>query len=156
MKKLYSGILAMLLFAGLHAQTGTASTSSASSTTATTTPENCYTKWEAKFQERGADDVKDSTYNDVIITVRTGADAHCYNGKVVVKGGCVVTMYRQLQDGSFEEYKPKAKFDVPITITNGISKTLLTKDDDLVNVIFPKTLKPKKVGYSSAPEPPED
>jgi hypothetical protein len=33
---------------------------------------------------------------------------------------------------------------------------MLTIDDELVNVIFPKTLKPKKVGYSSAPEPPQD
>lgn len=149
MKLFYSGILALLCVAGLQAQTTTSSTSTA-------TADNCYTKWEQKFQERGATDVKDSTYSDVIITVRSGADAHCYNGKVVVKDGKVLTMWRELADGTFEEYKPKAKFDVPITITNGISKTLLTKDDDLVNVIFPKTLKPKKVAYTTAPEPPED
>jgi hypothetical protein len=65
-------------------------------------------------------------------------------------------MYRKLQDGSYEVYKPKLKFDVPMKIVNGISVSLLGVDDELINVIFPKTLKPKKVGYSSAPEPPQD
>ena len=48
------------------------------------------------------------------------------------------------------------KFEAPMTIVNGISLTMLTMDDDLINVIFPKTLKPKKVGYTSAPDPPQD
>jgi hypothetical protein len=155
MKRIYLSILPALFVLTLQAQTGTA-TPAPAKTSATETPSNCYTKWEQKFEERGAEEVKDGTYSDVIITVRMGAEAKCYNGRVEVKDGKIISMFRQLQDGSFEEFKPKAKFDVPITITNGISKTLLTKDDELVNVIFPKTLKPKKVGYSSAPEPPED
>jgi hypothetical protein len=121
-----------------------------------TTPSNCYTRWEQKFEERGAEDVKDGIYDDIIISVRVGDEAQCYNGKVEVKDGKIIAMYRKLADGSFEVYKPKMKFEAPMTIVNGISLTMLTMDDDLINVIFPKTLKPKKVGYTSAPDPPQD
>lgn len=144
MKRLYTAFSCLLLSAALYAQTPS------------TTPSNCYTKWEQKFEERGAEDVADGTHEDVIITVRVGADAQCWTGKVEVKGGVITAMYRKLQDGTYEVYKPKLKFDVPMKIVNGISVSLLGVDDELINVIFPKTLKPKKVGYSSAPEPPQD
>jgi hypothetical protein len=119
-------------------------------------PSNCYTKWEEKFEECGAEEVKDGTYEDISITVRSGPDARCYTGKVEVKEGKIVAMYRKLEDGSYEKFKPKYAFEKPMTVVNGISVSMLTIDDELVNVIFPKTLKPKKVGYSSAPEPPQD
>jgi hypothetical protein len=144
MKRIYAAFSCLLLSAALYAQTPT------------TTPSNCYTKWEQKFEERGAEEVADGTHEDVIITVRVGAEAQCWTGKVEVKGGVITAMYRKLQDGSYEVYKPKLKFDVPMKIVNGISVSLLGVDDELINVIFPKTLKPKKVGYSSAPEPPQD
>lgn len=157
MKRIYSCIAAALLVVAIIAQTPAAGKSGAAATPPETDqPSNCYTKWEQKFEERGAEEVKDGTYEDVIISVRSGPDAQCYSGKVEVKDGKITAMYRRLQDGTYEAFKPKLKYDVPKTIVNGISVTLLTMDDELVNVIFPKTLKPKKVGYSSAPEPPED
>lgn len=148
MKKIYFCLVALLLAIGATAQTSGSGSSGNQS--------NCYTKWEQKFEERGAEPVKDGVYEDIIITVRNGPDANCYTGKVEVKDGKIIGMYRRLQDGSYEQFKPKLKFEVPVTIVNGISVTMLTMDDELINVIFPKTLKPKKVGYSSAPEPPED
>ncbi|MBI3509243.1 MAG: hypothetical protein HY064_01165 [Bacteroidetes bacterium] len=167
MKKVYAGITGILFAFAAFAQTsgGTTTASKGTATTTTTTtstgagsaaPSNCYTKWEQKFEERGAEDVKDGVYDDVIISVRSGPDAQCYTGRVEVKEGKIISMERKLQDGTYETYKPKLKYDVPMTITNGVSATLLTKEDDLINVIFPKSLKPKKVGYSTAPEPPED
>jgi hypothetical protein len=161
MKKAYSCLVAVILSAAAFAQTpntpktATTQTGSAGSSTPANA-DNCYTKWEQKFEERGAEDVKDGIYEDIIITVRNGPDAQCYSGKVEVKDGKIISMSRKLQDGTYEIYKPKLKYEVPMTITNGISATLLTTEDELVNVIFPKTLKPKKVGYSSAPAPPED
>ncbi len=143
MKKIYTVLAGMMICVAISSQT-------------TATPSNCYTKWEDKFEARGADDVKDGIHEDIIITLRSGAEAQCWTGKVEVKGNVIIKMYRKLQDGSFEEYKPKLKFDVPMKIVNGISVSLLGVDDELINVIFPKTLKPKKVGYSSAPEPPQD
>lgn len=147
MKKLYTAFAGLLICAALNAQ---------STGTTPNPPSNCYTKWEEKFEERGAEEVKDGIHEDVIITIRIGADAQCFTGKVEVKGGIILWMQRKLQDGSYEEYKPKLKFDVQMKIVNGISVSLLGQDDELINVIFPKTLKPKKVGYTSAPEPPQD
>jgi len=132
---------------------------SAPALTAQTTaeePNNCYTKWKNKFEERGAEEVKDGTYDDVIITTRNGSNATCYTGRAEVKAGKVTAMFLRLEDGSYEQVKKKLKFDVPMTITNGISAALLTMDDQLINVIFPKTLKPKKAGYLKAPEPADD
>lgn len=119
-------------------------------------PNNCYTSWKNKFEERGAEEVKDGVYEDVIVTFRNGPSAKCLSGKAEVKGGKVIAMYLKLEDGSFEQVKKKLKFDIPMTITNGISASLLTQDDELINVIFYKTLKPKKKGYVEAPTPDSD
>lgn len=125
----------------------------------TTTPpkqDNCYTRWEEKFEQRGAETVADGVHDNIIISIRTGDEARCYNGRVEVKDGKIIAMYRLLDNGTYEPYKPKLKYDVPHTIVNGISVTLLTQSEELVNVIFPKTLKPKKANYTTAPDPPQD
>src|SRR5687767_6122576 len=111
MKKLYTAIAGLLVCAALNAQTPAT----------TATPSNCYTKWEQKFEERGAEEVPDGIHEDVIITIRTGAEAQCFTGKVEVKGGVILWMQRKLQDGTYEDYKPKLKFDVTMKIVNGIS-----------------------------------
>lgn len=118
---------------------------------------NCYNKWAQKFEERGAEDVADGTYTDVIITFRQQAHADCYNGKVVVKGGKVENFYIELEDGTYEQVIRVWKSDMKdITITNGISKTVITKDNILVNVIWPKKIKPKKAAFKKAVEPTDD
>ncbi|HET6992898.1 MAG TPA: hypothetical protein VFJ43_16300 [Bacteroidia bacterium] len=154
MKLFYACFVTLLLVTRSYAQTTT------TTTTATTPPtpqtSNCYTRWEEKFEERGATEVKDGIYTDVIISVRSGPEAQCYSGKVEVKDGKIISMERKLADGTYEPYKPKLKYEIPMIITTGISATLLTMDDDLINVIFPSTLKPKKVAYSTAPDPPQD
>ncbi len=117
---------------------------------------NCYLKWAQKFEDRGADDVADGVYTDVIITIRNGSEAECYNGKCEVKEAKIVGMYRKLEDGSYELIKKKLRYDFPITITNGMSKTVLTFDDELINVLFIKKIKAKKAGFVKAPEPGDD
>jgi len=117
---------------------------------------NCYLKWAQKFEERGAEDVADGSYTDVIITFRNGSDAQCYNGKCDVKEGKVIAMYTKLENGSYEQVKKKLRYDFPVTITNGMSKTVLTLDDELINVLFIKKIKPKKAGPEKAPEPTDD
>jgi hypothetical protein len=115
---------------------------------------NCYLKWAQKFEERGASDVEDGTYTDVIITFRNGSNASCFNGKAEVKNKMVTGMYLKLVDGSFELVKRKWKYEIKdVTIQNGISKTLITIDDELINVMFVKKIKPKKKGYETAPDP---
>ena len=157
MKKIYSSFVALLIVAAGYSQTTTGTNNTTATTSTTSAPaSNCYTRWEEKFEERGATEVKDGVYDDVIISVRSGPEAQCYSGKVEVKDGKIISMSRKLADGTYEAYKPKLKYEIPMVITNGISATLLTMDDDLINVIFPKTLKPKKVGYTAAPDPPQD
>ncbi|HEX8517734.1 MAG TPA: hypothetical protein VF868_16165 [Bacteroidia bacterium] len=115
---------------------------------------NCYLKWAQKFESRGADEVADGIYSDVIITFRNGGDAECYNGKVEVKEGKVAGMYLKMEDGSYEVVKKKSKYDnIPVKVTNGMSSTVVTKEDELINVLFIKKIKPKKAGFEKAPEP---
>jgi hypothetical protein len=118
---------------------------------------NCYNKWAQKFEERSAEDVADGTYTDVIITFREASEADCYNGKVIVKDGKVQSFYIELEDGTYEQVVRVWKSDMKdIPITNGISKTIITKDNVLVNVLWPKKLKPKKAAFKKAAEPTDD
>jgi hypothetical protein len=125
--------------------------------TSTTVEEpNCYLKWIKKFEERGGEDVADGTYTDVIVTFRTGSNAICYNGKVEVKSQTILAFYIRRDDGSYEQVKKKMKFSGPVMIIGGVSQTMLTTEDELINVMFPNKIKPKKAGFSKAPEPKED
>ena len=117
---------------------------------------NCYLKWAQKFETRGADDVADGTYTDVIITFRNGSDAECFNGKCEVKDGKIIAMYTKMEDGNYSLVKKKLRFEFPITINNGISKTLLTFEDELINVLFIKKIKPKKANFEKAADPGDD
>jgi hypothetical protein len=119
---------------------------------------NCYNKWSVKFEERGAEDVKDGSYTDVIITFRQGAKADCYNGKADVKDGKIVGFYLILDDGSFDKVQKvwKNSSDKDVEIVNGISRTMITVHNELINVIWPSKLKPKKAAPKRAPEPTDD
>lgn len=119
---------------------------------------NCYNKWAAKFEERGAEDVKDGIYTDVIITVRSKGNAICYSGKVEVINGKINKFYILLEDGSYDEFKKtwKNNSNKDRKIINGISETMITIHNELVNVLFPSKLKPKKPKPKLAPEPPDD
>lgn len=115
----------------------------------------CYQKYAKVFEVRGANEINDGTYDDVIITIRKGSFADCFVGKVKVSGGLIVKNSMQLSfvDGSFEPFDRSFKHDEPITILNGISKTLVTKDEELVNVMFVGAIKPKKKAFKRAPDP---
>jgi len=119
---------------------------------------NCYNKWAAKFEDRGAEEVKDGVYDDVIITNRQGAKATCSNGKVEVKLGKVVRFYILLSDGSHEEVHKtwKNKSNENVTISNGISKSLISIHGELVNVMWPNKIKAKKAKPTTAPDPTDD
>ena len=65
-------------------------------------------------------------------------------------------MFMRYADGTYES-KPIQKAykheDEQAFITNGISKTRITVDDELINVIFRESIKPPKKQYSTAPDP---
>lgn len=119
---------------------------------------NCYNKWAAKFEDRGAEEVKDGVYTDVIITNRQGGKATCNNGKAEVVNGKVTKFYILLSDGTHEEVKKtwKNKSNENITIVGGISKSLFTVHGELINILWPSLMKPKKAKPTTAPDPTDD
>ncbi len=118
---------------------------------------NCYNKWAAKFDERGAEDVADGTYTDVIVTFRNGDKADCYDGKVIVKDKKVQAIYLLLEDNTYELVNRVWKNDPKnIAIVNGISEALIAKDNSLINVLWVKKIKAKKASPKKAAEPTDD
>lgn len=119
---------------------------------------NCYNKWALKFEDRGAEEVKDGVYTDVIITSRQGNKAVCNTGKAEVMKGKLTKFYILLSDGTYEEVKRtwKNKSNENVAIINGMSRAMITVHNEVINVIWYKNLKAKKAKPITAPEPTDD
>ena len=119
---------------------------------------NCYNKWSVKFDERGAEEVTDGIYTDVIITFRIGAKANCFSGKAEVNGKKLVKCFITLEDGTYEEVKRtwKKESNKDVAIINGISASMITVHNELINVLWPKKIKAKKAPAKKAPDPTDD
>lgn len=119
---------------------------------------NCYNKWAAKFEERGADRVEDGLYDDVIVTNRQGAKAICYRGKAEVREGLLTRFYVLLNDGTYDEVKRtwKNNSNQNVEIINGMSTSMISIHNELINVIWPGKIRPKKGIPVVAAEPMED
>lgn len=115
--------------------------------------DNCYFKYQKKFDERGAFEVENGWHTDIVVTFRRGLNAECYTAKVEVKEGVIAQIHIRNSDGSYERYTKKFKnnMDQNISIINGISRAAVTVDDEIVNVIFIKHIKPPKKKFESAP-----
>lgn len=133
-------------------------TLSASHLNAQTEELNCFNKWSAKFDARGAEEVTDGVYTDVIITSRLGGKASCYSGKAEVLNNKLLRCYITLEDGTFEEVKRtwKNNSNKEVTIINGISTSMITVHNELVNVLWPSKIKAKKPAAKKAPDPTDD
>ena len=119
---------------------------------------NCYNKWSVKFDTRGAEEVADGVYTDVIITSRVGGKASCYSGKAEVLNKKLLRCYVTLEDGTYEEVKRtwKTNSNKDVTIINGISTSMVTVHSELINVLWPNKIKAKKPAAKKAPEPTDD
>ena len=86
--------------------------------------DNCYFKYQKKFDDRGAFEVENGWHSDIVVTFRRGLYAECYTAKVEVKEGVVSQIHIRNSDGSYERYNKKFKnnMDQNITIINGISR----------------------------------
>ena len=116
--------------------------------------DNCYEAYNKKFAERGANEVKDGWYENVVITFRQGNQADCVLGKVQVEAGAVTQMYLKNVDGTYQIFTKKWKHeDNKSIVSNGISKSRLTIDGEVVNVIFTTSIKPPKMKIAVAPSP---
>ncbi|MCX6182722.1 MAG: hypothetical protein NT150_12430 [Bacteroidetes bacterium] len=121
------------------------------------TSSNCYEKYAKKFTERGAFIVEDGWHEDIVITIRKGTTAECIPGKVRVEKGVIVAMYRRFSDGTYEETPMtktyKHKEEMTIAAGSGISKSMLTTEDEIINVVFTKHIKPPKKKFAAATDP---
>ncbi|MCB0401404.1 MAG: hypothetical protein KDD41_04925 [Flavobacteriales bacterium] len=116
----------------------------------------CFTKYAKVFEQRGAFEVEDSTYTNVVITIRKGTMADCFYGKVTVKNGSVdiSSLALRFEDDTYEPLDFRFKYqEKPIKIVNGISNIIFTEEEELINVLFVKKIKPKKKKYAKAAEP---
>lgn len=142
MKTLLSLLTGILLSSGIFAQDA-----------------NCYLQWQRAFDARGGEDVKDGWHEDVVVAIRTGNNTQCLTGKVLVEGGVVSRIFLMYVDGKYELFTPSPKGEKGVqqmTISNGITRPLITIEEEIINVIFPKALKPKKPEFRKAPPPPID
>lgn len=118
----------------------------------------CYNKWSQRFDERGAEVVEDGIYTDVIISSRIGAKANCWSGKAEVRQHKLVKFYIIKEDNSEElvtrTWKNNSNKDVDII--NGISESMITVHNELINVLWPSKVKAKKAAAKKAPEPTDD
>jgi hypothetical protein len=116
----------------------------------------CYIKYANVFEKRGANEVLDGTYDNVIISIRKGSMADCFYGKVTVKDGYVdyKNMFLKFEDNTYEKLELKFKYkEKLVNVVNGISNGILTEDDELINTLFVMHIKAKKKKYAKASEP---
>lgn len=115
----------------------------------------CYQRYAKVFEVRGADQVNDGWHDNVVITLRKGSHADCFIGKVLVTNGAVDTRSIALKfvDDKYEKLDRSYKYDEPAIVLQGISKTLVTLDEELINIMFVEAVKPKKKAIERAPDP---
>lgn len=117
--------------------------------------ESCFQRYAKVFEIRGTENVEDGWHEDVVVTLRKGSFADCFIGKVKVENGIVIPQSIALKfvDDNYETLKRTYKYEIPITIIQGISKTMVSEDEELINVLFVNAVKPKKKAYERAPDP---
>ena len=116
----------------------------------------CYDEWKKVFENRGADPVNDGDHDRVVLIIRSIGDeptTDCYTAKVNVKGGVIIGVSLYFDDESYEAVEYEFKKIMPWNINNGMSKTRITVDDEMITIMFTDKIKPKKKKLKSAPKP---
>jgi hypothetical protein len=117
--------------------------------------DDCFKKLEDAFTKRGSYTIADEMHRNVIISFFTPDGTECVSGKVRVENGCIVSIFLQYDDNTYELYDKKfynAKKTAP-TIVNGISEMIFTADGEKFKVVFIDKLKPKQKSYKSVALP---
>jgi hypothetical protein len=118
---------------------------------------DCFKKMELSFQSRGSYTVEDAVHKNVIVSYFKPEGSYCYNGKARIENGCIVAIFIQLEDETYELLDKKfynADKKAP-TIDNGISELITSENGDKFKVVFIDKLKPKNKSYKEA-ELPDD
>jgi len=112
--------------------------------------QDCFTRLENAFKERGSLAISDGIHEEVYICFFEENETYCVEGKVRVENGTIVAIFPKFDDNSFETYNKKfysASKKMPPIISNGISEMATTAEGEKFRVVFIKKLKPKKKAY---------
>ena len=113
--------------------------------------EDCFTRLENAFKERGSLSISDDIHSNVIICFFEEGGTRCVGGKVRVENGTITSVFLQFEDNTYEMMNKKfysSAKRLPPTISNGISELIQTSDgQDKFKVVFIGKLKPKKKAY---------
>jgi hypothetical protein len=112
--------------------------------------QDCYTRLENAFKERGSLSVSDDIHSNVIICFFEENETRCVGGKVRVDNGTITSVFLQFEDDTYdmmtEKFYSTAR-RMPPSISNGISEMIQTARGEKFKVVFIKKLKPKKKAY---------
>ena len=117
--------------------------------TATSFSQDCFTRLQKAFDDRGAYAVADDMHRNVILSYFEDGGSYCISGKTRVENGKIVSIFMQYDDGTYELLETKfynAQKTNPI-IVNGISEMIYTADGEKLKIIFIDQLKPKQKGF---------
>lgn len=108
--------------------------------------QDCFTKLQKAFDERGASSIADDMHRNVILSFFEDGGSYCISGKARVENGLITSVFMQYEDDTYELMNAKfynSKKEPP-TIVNGISEMIFTGDGEKFKVVFIDQLKPKK------------
>ncbi len=108
--------------------------------------QDCYSKMEKAFEERGSNPVPDGMHDNVVLCFFEKSGEYCVSGKAKVERGFITGVFMEYEDGSTEPmkgtfYNTKKQ---PPTITNGITEMIINTDSESFKIVFIESIKPKK------------
>jgi len=113
----------------------------------------CYDEWKKVFENRGAHPVEDGVHDKIVAIIRTEDNTDCFTARAVVRGGIVTEIALYFDDDSYEKKEYEFKKNMPWSINNGMSRTRITVDDEMITVMFTDKIMPKKKKLKAAPKP---
>ena len=117
--------------------------------------QDCFTRIQKAFDERGAYSVADDMHRNVILSFFEDGSSYCISGKARVENGFIISVFKQFQDDTYELIEKKfynSEKKSP-TIVNGISEMIYDTDREKFKVVFIETLKPKQKEYKEVTLP---
>ncbi len=112
--------------------------------------QDCFSRLESAFQERGSLAISDGIHEEVYICFFEDNETYCVEGKVRVENGTIIAIFPKFDDNSYETYNKKfysTSKKTPPQISNGISELAITAEGEKFRVVFIKKLRPKKKAY---------
>lgn len=117
--------------------------------------QDCFTRLQKAFEERGSYTIADDMHRNVIISFFEPSGTVCLTGKVRVENGFIESVFIQYEDGDYHLYEHKftnQKKTSPV-INNGISEMIYSTSGEKFRIVFIEKLKPKKREYKQATIP---